>query len=73
MYDVESSVANGADTPTNASENGKHRNDSATTIISLCKRYYDVAIVCVVIVAVWALLALPTVFYHLPMKVTLYM
>ena len=70
--DVASSVANGADTPTKASENGKHRNDSAaTTIISLCKRRYDVAIVCVVIVAVWALLALPTIFYHLPMKVTI--
>ena len=72
MCDVRSSVANGVDTPINASENGKHRNDStATAITSLCKRYYDVVIVCVVIAAVWALLALPTIFYHLPMKVTL--
>ena len=66
MCDVRSSVP---DTPTNASENGKHR--TATAIISLFKRYYDVVIVCVVIAAVWALLALPTIFYHLPMKVTL--
>ena len=69
MCDVPSSAVNGADTPTNANENGKRR--AATTIISLCKRYYGVAIVCVVIVAVWALLALPTVFYYLAMKVTL--
>ena len=72
MCNVASPVVNGADTPTNVSENGKHRNDSAaTTLISLCKRHYDVAIVCVVIVAVWALFALPTIIYHLPMKVTL--
>ena len=69
MCDVPSSAVNGADTPTNANENGN--NSAATTIISFCKRYYDVAIVCVVIVAVWALLALPTVFYYLPMKVTI--
>ena len=75
MYDVVSSAARGADTPTNSSETGKHRNDSAaayTTIISFCKRYFDVAIVCVVIVGVWVLLALPTIFYHRPMKVTIY-
>ena len=29
-------------------------------------QYFDVAVVCVVIVVVWVLLALPTVFYHLP-------
>ena len=82
MCDVASPVANGADTPTSGNENG---NDSAATTIKsfcndsfatyitislLCKRHYDVAIVCVVIAAVWALLALPTIFYHLPMKVT---
>ena len=30
------------------------------------KQNLDVAVVCVVIVVVWVLLALPTVFYHLP-------
>lgn len=57
----------GRSTPTNAGENGKHRDAAAAkTIISLCKRY---AIVCVVILAVWALLTLPTIFYYRPMKV----
>ena len=74
MCDVASPVANGSDKPTNTSENGKHciQFDSAvTTILSFCKRYYDVAIVCVVMVAVWALFSLPTIFFHLPMKVTI--
>ena len=70
MCDVASPVANGSDTPTNAGENGKHRNDSAaTTIVSFCKRRYDVVIVCVVIAVVWALFALPTIFYYRLMKV----
>ena len=69
MCDVESSVANGGDT---SGENGKQRNNfAAMTIISFCKRHCNVAVVCVVIAAVWALLALPTIFYHLPMKVSL--
>ena len=71
MCDVVSSVTYGADTPTlNGSENGKHRNDSAArSTVLLCKRHYDVAIVFVVIAAVWALLALPTIFYQIPIKV----
>ena len=67
-----SSAANDDVAPTNGSENGKYRIDSTTaaTIVLLCKRYYDVAIVCVVILVVWALFALPTIFYNWPMKVT---
>ena len=73
MCDVVSSVASGGDRPTGAGENDKHRKDAAAaTIISLCKRYYDVAIVCVVVLVVWALLALPTIFTHRPMRVSKY-
>ena len=37
-----------------------------TKIKSSCIKRYDVAVLCVVIVVVWGLLALPTIFYHLP-------
>ena len=68
-------VANGARTCGDAPTNSKlccgvHLQAMPDpSIKSLFKRYYDVVIVCVVIAAVWALLALPTIFYHLP-KVT---
>ena len=71
MCDVD---ANGArtcgDAPTNSKLcSGMQMQAVDPSIKSLFKRYFDVAIVCVVIAAVWALLALPTIFYHLP-KVT---
>ena len=68
-----SSAAKDDVAPTNGSENGKYRIDSTTAaaIVSLCKRYYDAAIVCVVILVVWALFALPTIFYNWPMNVNI--
>ena len=42
------------------------KHPSGSSVGTIFKRYFDVAVVCVVIAVVWALLALPTVFYHLP-------
>ena len=50
-----------------AEQNGSRDNHPSRSFSKVAlKRYFDVAVVFVVIAVVWGLLALPTIFYHLP-------
>ena len=64
---VQSSVGNNTQTPVDAPVN---ENDQSSKhqhgLKILCKRKFDVAVVCVVIIVIWVLLALPTIFYLIP-------
>ena len=46
-------------------ENGSSDKDSSSCAGRM-KQYFEVVVVCTVIVVVWVLLSLPTIFYHLP-------
>ena len=71
---AQSSVANGSRTRGDTAIKSKHQHSlysqafesAATRIKILLTKNFDVAVLCVVIVMIWVLLALPTIFYHMP-------